>query len=324
MTIEDVIKDKIKNNSRKEMVYIHPVISNEEISKYISALSNYNGGIIVFGVKDDGMNLWIKKSVFNINKREREIRKMVDINAIFEFGKIFEKGCKLEYIYVKKNNEQVCFNGIAYILDEKNNKPQPIKKKTIFLSYCSVDSDIANIVEEKLACLNKSIKISRDEHDVGYKESFSDFTQAIGAHDYFISIVSDNYLKSRNCMSEILELMRDRSFMNRLLYIVILKEDIVLYKNLNGIKPIADIYTIEGQTKYMLWWKNKENKLREEIKILNNPLLSNNQSEELKLITEIQIKIQDFMKELYDKRAVPLVKMLESNFKDIISCINSK
>lgn len=321
MMIKDIIKHKINQKSRENIVYIHPVISDEEIAKYISAFSNDNGGIILFGVKDDGIDLWIKNSVFNINKREKNIREIIDINAKFEFGEILDEKYRLEYIYVKKNDNTIYFNESIYNIDKKTNKPNKIQNKTIFLSYCWNDSDIADIVEEKLTQVIKTIKVSRDIHDVGYKKSLSKFMESIGSKDYVISILSDSYLKSRNCMYEILELSRDRRYMDKLLYIVIFNEDVKLYKGSNVVNAVADIYTIQGKTKYILWWKDKEKEVEEEIKQLGDHILIKNHVEELQIIKKIQLEIQDFMKEISDSKAVPLVEMLESDFKDIISQI---
>ena len=80
------------------------------------------------------------------------------------------------------------------------------QEKTLFLSYCQKDSDIANLIETGLAPhINGKAKISRDIRDVEYHESFKKFMQTIETHDFVIMIVSDHYLKSRNCMFEVLE-----------------------------------------------------------------------------------------------------------------------
>lgn len=319
MKIEDIIKNKIKDKSREDIVYIHPVISNEKIAEYISVFSNDNGGIILFGVKDDGINLWLKNSVFKIIDKETDIKKMIDFNAKIKFGKVAENGYILEYIYVEKNDKLICYDGKAYSMNNKIHKPEEIKNRRIFLSYCQKDSDIADILEEKLQKKIKGVKISRDIRDVEYKESFSDFMQSIGSHDYVITIISDRYLKSRNCMYEVLEIMRDRAFINKLLYIVIFEEDLFYYKNKDA--KAANIYTVIGQTEYIKYWKNEDNNLRKEIKELGDPLLINNLTEELKILTKIQIDIQEFMKILNDRKAVSFKEMFKSGFEDIINSI---
>lgn len=53
--------------------------------------------------------------------------------------------------------------------------------------------------------------------------------QTIKEQDYVLSLISDAYLKSKNCMYEICELMRDRNYMDRLLFIVLSDDDINKY-----------------------------------------------------------------------------------------------
>lgn len=325
MEIEDVIKKKIKEKERKNIVYIHPIIPNEEIAKYISAFSNEDGGIILFGVKDDGKNLLVKNSAFRIIEKEKIIRSMLEPHAKFKFGELYEaEEHKLEYISVDKNKKNVCFEGEAYTMNSVNNKPQVIKNKKVFLSYCQKDSVIADIVEEKIKNQIKGMKISRDIRDVGYKESFSKFMQSIGDHDYVITIISDYYLKSRNCMYEMLETMRDRKFINKLFYIVIFQDDSVFYENSSNVQVAADIYSTNGQTNYIKHWKSVDNELRKTINELGDPLLISNHAEELKVITKIEMEIQEFMKILSDGKGISFGDMLKSNFKDIISCIENQ
>lgn len=325
MKIEDVIKKKIKEKDRKNIVYIHPIIPNEEIAKYISAFSNEDGGIILFGVKDDGKNLLIKNSAFRVIEKQKIISTMVEPHAKFMLGELHQsKEHKLEYICVEKNNKNVCFEGEAFIMNPVNNKPQVIKNKKVFLSYCQKDSVIADIVEEKIKDQIKGIEISRDIRDVEYKGSFSEFMQSIGDHDYVITIISDYYLKSRNCMYEMLETMRDRNFINKLFYIVIFKNDSEFYKGSDNVRVAADIYSISGQTKYIKHWQSVDNELRKTIKELGDPLLISNYAEELKVITKIEMEIQEFMKILSDRKGISFGDMLKSNFEDIISCIQNQ
>lgn len=81
------------------------------------------------------------------------------------------------------------------------------------MSYCQKDADVADCLENSMApCIYNKAKISRDIRDVEYHESFKRFMQSIEKHDYVITIISDNYLKSRNCMFEMLEVVKDSDF----------------------------------------------------------------------------------------------------------------
>lgn len=327
MEIIQTIQKKINEQDRKNIVFIHPIISNEEIAKYISGFSNGNGGIILFGIKDDGKNLWLKQSAFRITEKEKVIRELVDADAKLTFGEFYEgEGHKLEYIYVERNEETVCVNvnGDSYYVDPITNKPLLIKSKRVFLSYCQKDSCIADIVEEKVKNKIREIEISRDVRDVKYKESFSEFMHSIGEHDFVITIISDQYLKSRNCMYEIVETMRDRNFIDKLFYVVIFEDDVKFYNNLTNTQVAADIYSLTGQVKYLKHWQSVEGELRELISELGDPLLISNYAEELKIITKIKMEIQEFMNILRDRKGISFGDMLKSEFVDIVSCIKNQ
>ncbi|KAA8747228.1 RNA-binding domain-containing protein [Paenibacillus sp. UASWS1643] len=324
MNIVEIIQNKINEKDRTNIVYIHPVIPNEEIAQYISAFSNENGGIVVFGVKDDGRNLRMKKSAFRINEKEKIIREMIDSHVKLCFGEFYEGEVnKLEYIYIEKNEETVCFNGIPFRINIVNNRPQPINRKKLFLSYCQKDSCIADIVEEKIKGKIRSVDISRDIRDVKYKESFSEFMQSIGNHDIVISVVSDQYLKSRNCMYEVVETMRDRNFIDKLFHIVISKDDVIFYDDSTQSQIAADIYSMGGLTGYLKHWQSVEDELRQLITELGDPLLISNHADELKVITKIKMEIQDFLKILRDRKGISFGDMFRSDFVDIVSRIQN-
>ena len=60
-------------------------------------------------------------------------------------------------------------------------------------------------------------------------------------------VISDNYLKSRNCMYEMLEVIKDSQFQNKLAFIV-LSDDDKQYYNVQPVTSIgAQVYSVEGQ-----------------------------------------------------------------------------
>ncbi len=143
MDIIEIIKNKIEEKDKNNIVYIHPVMTNDEIAKYISAFSNGNGGVILFGIKDDGKNLWLKQSAFKINEKEKTIRKMLDSHTNISFGEFYEgKEHKLEYIYVEKNEETVCFNKDAYYLNSSSNRPQIIQQGNLRGTFLFVTANL--------------------------------------------------------------------------------------------------------------------------------------------------------------------------------------
>lgn len=67
----------------------------------------------------------------------------------------------------------------------------------------------------------------RDIRDLRYKSSIKEFMKQIRKGDYSFIIISEDYLKSLNCMYEMGEFIKDESYKDRILPIV-KKEQIFL------------------------------------------------------------------------------------------------
>ena len=191
--------------------------------------------------------------------------------------------------------------------------------KTIFLSYCQKDSDIADLIDEKLGEeIKGKASISRDIRDVEYHESFKRFMQSIEQHDYVITIISDNYFKSRNCMYEVLEVVKDSQFSNKLIYIVLRDEDVKYYKVSVNDSIGADIYSTGGQTAYSVFWIRREDELQAQINELVDPTYAITQIKEKKIVQKILLDLPEFMEFVRDSKGLSLTEHLAHNFEDII------
>lgn len=193
------------------------------------------------------------------------------------------------------------------------------QEKTLFLSYCQKDSDIANVIETGLAPhINGKAKISRDIRDVEYHESFKKFMQTIETHDFVIMIVSDHYLKSRNCMFEVLEVIKDSQFQKKLAFIILSDGDIQYYQDQNMPSIGAKVYSLEGQTAYSLYWTKIEKELQEQIEALGDPTRAIHQIKEKRIVQRILLDLPEFMEFIKDAKGIPLSEHVDSGFKDII------
>lgn len=192
-------------------------------------------------------------------------------------------------------------------------------EKTLFLSYCQKDSDIANLIEGGLAPhINGKARISRDIRDVEYHESFKKFMQTIETHDFVIMIISDNYLKSRNCMFEALEVIKNSQFQKKLAFIVLSDDDIKYYQDQTIPSIGAKVYSFEGQTTYSLYWSKVEKELQEQIEALGDPTRAIYQIKEKRIVQRILLDLPDFMEFIKDAKGLPLSDYIESGYKDIL------
>lgn len=191
---------------------------------------------------------------------------------------------------------------------------------TIFLSYCQKDTDVANCLEENLKeHIQEKAKISRDIRDVEYHESFKDFMQSIERHDYVITLISDNYLKSRNCMYEMLEVVKDSHFSEKLVFIVLGNEDIKYYKNISDKNIGTDVYSASGQAKYSKYRSLVDKNLDKEIEEIGNPIYSIAQIKEKRIVQKILLDLLEFLEFIRDNKGITLTEHLERNCADMLT-----
>lgn len=204
----------------------------------------------------------------------------------------------------------------------ENTTKNYIKKPTLFLSYSSKDSSIADILENQLKQeTNNGIEISRFT-EVPYKGSFRSFMNSIQDHDFVLCIVSDNYLKSQACMYEVGEIIKDHNFHKKLLFVIIGENDKNYFgDNIQNFAP-TNIYDNKNKFSYIQYWKHEYESMLEKIKIINNLIASNNLTKELRVIKRIfEDDISEFLDYLSDINGKSFEELYNNKFSDIIKCI---
>jgi len=107
----------------------------------------------------------------------------------------------------------------------------------IFLSYSWANSDIADQIDEDFRSIG--IPLIRDIRNVHYKDSLLDYMKRIRGIDYVIMLLSDAFLKSQNCMYEVLELYKEKDFTSKLLQVFL---------------SDANIFNAESRLAYIQYW----------------------------------------------------------------------
>jgi cellulose biosynthesis protein BcsQ len=147
---------------------------------------------------------------------------------------------------------------------------------SIFLSYCQKDSCYANEID--LYFKDTNINIKRDIREISSWKSIRGYMKTIRNMEYAILIITENYLKSFNCMYEVMELMKEKDYKNKIFP--------VLYT--------TDIYKPTGKITYIKFWENEYYFLKSQIRQLkmeNAISVINN----LKEIQSIQSSIDEFL-----------------------------
>jgi serine/threonine protein kinase len=182
-------------------------------------------------------------------------------------------------------------------------------KPGIFISY-AWGGESEKIVDEICAALSEgNYTIIRDKKDLGYKGNIQEFMQWIGKGKYIIIVISDKYLKSENCMYEIVEIDRNQKMYERIFPVV-----------LND----AKINTESSRIDYLVYWDEKNSRLREQAKALENPVG--------KTGVYHAIDTYDAIGKAIDKITVLLKKMntltperhRSDKFSDLLNAINKK
>jgi hypothetical protein len=320
LTPSEVLK-LIENNNRENIYCVYPVAPDEIIGKLISALSNCGGGLIVFGVQDDGKKLRVKGYKFNVDIDS--IKEKLSDNVKLTFLDLPHETEILKYISVEKSENVVVYNGAPYTIDDNKNVTELYIKK-VFLSYSHKDTCIADLVDERLNFLGKGrLVITRDKRTLEYKSDIEKFMQTVSTHDYMISIISDSYLKSQGCMYEVSELMRNRAFNDKLLTIILSKSDESFYSTDKKPEQVeADVYSL-NRFKYIKYWeaeKEKVNKLNLEITEL---ALKQGLVDEIKQINVISMNVAELIEIFKKSLGKDFTEINQNAFSDLLSILLS-
>ena len=179
----------------------------------------------------------------------------------------------------------------------------PQKKINLFLSYCWKDEKIADDIYDFLT-QNTQVVIYRDKICIGAWRSIKEFMHMIADMDYVILLISDSYLRSVNCMYEVLEVMRDRNYRERIFPAIINK----------------GIYNALERVQCVKFWEEEYDKL-------NNALVGikaqniGGLGEDLKIRQNIASNMADFLDDIADMnnpREEDVCSEIENRLKKVL------
>lgn len=176
----------------------------------------------------------------------------------------------------------------------------------IFLSYSWHNSNIADSLD--ILFKTKNITLKRDVRDVDYKQSIKQFMKQIRNSDFCLVVISENYLKSINCMYEVTEFVKDENYIDRILPLI---------------KKDTNIFPIEGRNKYIKFWEERFDELKKssaDIDELNKIDTIN----ELKKIENIVRNIGELLAIISDMKTIVFDNEIDmADFNNIFSVIDS-
>lgn len=149
---------------------------------------------------------------------------------------------------------------------------------TVSISYSWKNSDIADEIDRTLSAL--SVVLTRDVRDAPYKTDLPTFMQGIAGASRVILLISDCYLRSRNCLYEALEFMDHGDFEDRALPVVL---------------PDARIFDATDAACYLHYWDNKLEEINAVIKHLPSMHDTDRLFHELNHYARIRSSIDSFI-----------------------------
>lgn len=205
---------------------------------------------------------------------------------------------------------------------KENDKSKAIA--TLFISYTTCDRPIVDIIYNKICeKLHNEIKISRFDN-LKYKQSFRLFMNTVGEHDFVLAVVSDTYLKSKGCMYEIGEVLKNHHYMDKLVFVVLSESEREIYGEYAPKKIAPNIYDgANSRLNYIFFWENKYNELNKRVKQVISEESKKEIIDELQIIGQIYRKdIGEFLNFLADENGKSFKELYETEFEDLIQLIS--
>jgi internalin A len=180
--------------------------------------------------------------------------------------------------------------------------------KEVFISYAWGGDSEAIVNQLDQAFQNKGITLVRDKRDLGFKGRIKEFMQRIGRGKCVVVVISEKYLKSENCMYELVQIAKNGEFYDRIFPIVL--NDATIYK------PIQRL-------QYIQHWEAQIHELNEAMKTVNAANLQGFR-DDIDLYTEIRGTIAGLIDILKDMNTFTPEMHSESGFDELFQAVERK
>ena len=176
-------------------------------------------------------------------------------------------------------------------------KPMP----QIFLSYRWSNSDIADAIDNDFKAIG--IIFLRDVRDVKYRGSIKEFMNRVGKSDFIVMIISDEYLRSINCMYEVMELLNSHEFEKRILPV--------------KLENAKAAFSAKERKLYYDYWKKEMDQAKERL----NEHINEDTQEQHKRCKTIYDRLGEFLQKLTDLNVLAYETLKQQNYKPILDIL---
>lgn len=181
-------------------------------------------------------------------------------------------------------------------------------ENAIFISYAwgGESEAVVNKIDDALQ--QRGLRIARDKRDLGYKGSIKEFMERIGQGNCVIVVVSDKYLRSPNCMFELVEIADNKQFHDRIFPVVLAD---------------ANIYDPIKRIEYVKYWEVKRAELAEAMKTLD-PANLQGIRDDMDLYDRIRDKVSGLTSILKDMNTLTPEMHQDANFSHLYDAIEKR
>lgn len=179
----------------------------------------------------------------------------------------------------------------------------------IFVSY-AWDNDSEEVIKKlKLVCDKHGVKLTRDKTEIGFKGIISDFMKKLGKSNCIVLILTDKYLKSTNCMFELLEIISYGNVHDRIFPIVL---------------KSARFYNPKETVKYVKYWEQEAKELDSELKSLGSIANTQGMRDHLDQYERYRAKIGELTVLLRDMNNLTVEEHMDSDFHELMEQVLRK
>jgi hypothetical protein len=181
-------------------------------------------------------------------------------------------------------------------------------EKMVFISYAwgGEREEIVDQIERALQ--ERGLTIIRDRRELGYKGSIREFMERIGQGNCVIVVISDKYLRSPNCMFELVEIAENKQFSDRIFPVVLAD---------------AEIYDPIKRLGYVKYWEDQRNALAEAMKAVD-PANLQGIRDDMDMYHRIRDQISGLASTLKDMNALTPEMHRDSNFSHLYDAIEKR
>jgi small GTP-binding protein len=185
---------------------------------------------------------------------------------------------------------------------------EPINNKEIFISYAWGGESEKLVNELDQAFQERSVTIIRDKRDLGFKGRIKTFMETIGKGKAVILIISEKYLKSENCLFELLQIAKHGEFTERIFPVVM--DDARIYKAMDRIR-------------YVQYWEKQLKDLDKAIRSVSATNLDGFR-EDIDLYAEIRANLPRLTDILKDMNTLTSTIHRDEEFQTLFDAIMAK